>query len=313
MLYNFFINIILLYVIYSSYSPHVQCDIKRPLVWGFTVGYNWEKMSLFVLSLRKNGYKGDLVMTILSNMYENLLNRIEEYNILPILIENEWPFYSSNNLIFPLNSTFLKYCLIGKKNFGQYKWMVYRHSILFCWLLVYGYKYSHIVSLDVRDVVFQGNPFEWNFEEGLYVVDEIKSNNFFIKDNIYNFKWIQVFKNYNAIKNNKILNAGTIIGSKRYFVSFISQLCQYIIHSHVVTMDQGYMNYAYYTCTFKNIKFFMNRNQRGIVITTHLDLPAVIKLKRNNTIFNEDGTIPLIVHQYDRCKNYSKMYRMKYS
>lgn len=266
-------------------------------MWGFTVGYNWGKMCVFVKSLRKS--------------------RFDKYNVIPILIENNWPFYSSDNIVFPINNTFLNSCIIKMKNFGKYKWMIYRQSILSCWLQVYSYRYSHIMCLDVRDVVFQGNPFEWNFEDGMYIVDEVKSDNFFIKHNIYNLNWIKVHHNYTNIINNKILNAGTLYGSMNYFLIFIIQLCQFVKENKRVTTDQDCLNYAYYTSYFKNIKFLMNKNQRGVVLSLDLEYKHfrdILTLNvKNSTIYNEDGTIPVIVHQYDRCKNFSNMYRMKYS
>lgn len=253
-------------------------------------------------------------MAVSTSMFKYLGDKLNEFNVTPILIDNDWPFYSPKNIKYPLNKTFLESCLIENRNFGKYKWMIFRHSILLCWLVVYGQNYSHIISLDVRDVVFQGNPFQWNFENGLYLIDEIKRNDIFIKDDIYNFNWIKVYKNYTKIENNKILNAGTIIGWKDYFISFLSQFCQFVKENENITTDQGIFMYLYYSGYFKNIKFFMNRNQRGVVLTTHLDLEEVIKLKRsNNTIFNEDGTIPLIVHQYDRCNNFTNMFKKKYS
>lgn len=56
----------------------------------------------------------------------------------------------------------------------------------------------------------------------------------------------------------------------------------------------------------------MNINQRGVVLTTYLDLLEVIKYKRNNTMYNEDETIPLIVHQYDRSKILTNMFKRMY-
>lgn len=299
---------------YFSYEPTNIKQVNNPLVWGFAVGYSWERMSVFISSLRKNGYKGDLVLAISVSMYKYLQNKFTEFNIQPILIESRWPFYSSINQIFPVNETFLKSCSIEMRNYGWLKWNVYRYSVLLCWLLLYGNKYSHIMTLDVKDIVFQGNPFKWNFENGLYVVDEKKGNDILIKNDECNLSWISSYKNYTNIANNKILNSGTIFGSKDYFISFISQFCKFIKDNYVSTAEQGSFIYAYYTGYFKNIKFFMNKNQRGVVLTVFLDLPEVLKLKRkDNTIYNEDGTIPLIVHQYDRHGDLKKIYRMKYT
>lgn len=295
---------------YFLYNPSAIKSIIVPLVYGFAVEFSWSSMCVFVCSLRKSGYKGDLVLAISSSVYKKLHKKLKEFNILPVLIEREWPFYSSQNILFPMNNTFLKSCSLELRNYGMYKWNVYRYSILYCWLLVYGIKYSHIISSDVRDVVFQGNPFEWNFDDGLYISDEIKGNRIFIKNNNCNLDWVKPYKDYKKIINNKILNSGIIIGSYIYFFSFISQFCKFIKDNNIITAEQGTFNYAYYIGYFKKIKFFMNKNQKGVVLTTFLDLFEVLKLeRRSNKIYNEDGTIPLIVHQYDRSDNFTVMYK----
>lgn len=298
---------------YFSYNPSIIKQVKYPLIYGFAAEFKWEDMCVFVSSLRANGYKGDLIIALSITKYKYLQKYFDYFNILPILIENKWPFYSSQNSKFPINNTVLKKCLIELRNYGGYKWNIYRYSILYCWLLVYGDKYSHIISSDVRDVAFQGNPFEWNFEDGLYIVDEKKENDLLIKNDDCNLNWIKMYKNYTIIENNKILNSGIFLGSKNYFFSFLSQFCEFLKSNKVIVAEQGSFNYAYYSGYFRDIKFYMNKNQRGIVLTTGIDLTEAIKLdRRNSTIYNEDRTIPLIVHQYDRSKNFTFMYRTKY-
>lgn len=270
-------------------------------------------MCVFVSSLRKNGYKGDLIIAISTSDQRILQNKFEEFNIIPIFIDSTWPYYSYQNLKYPINETFLKSCSIEMRNYGLYNLMIYRYSVLLCWLLVYGKKYSHIISLDVRDIVFQGNPFKWNFEDGLYVVDETRNSSVFVKDDGWNLNWIKPYKNYTKIENCKILNSGSIFGSKKYFLSFMIQFCQFVNEHYVITPEQGTLIYAYYTGYFKDIKFFMNKNQHGVVLTVAIDLPEVLKLqRRSGTIYNKDGTIPLIVHQYDRSNSLLNMYNRKY-
>lgn len=150
--------------------------------------------------------------------------------------------------------------------------------------------------------------------EGIYLNGIFKKSNILVKDDMCNLNWIQKYKNYTNIINNKILNVGTILGSANYFLSFVKQFCQFLKNHYVNTAEQGTFIYAYYTGYFRKIKFFMNRNQKGVVLTTGIDLSEVEKLKiANYTIYNEDGTIPIIIHQYDRSKILTNMYKQKYS
>lgn len=302
---------------YFIYKPHIGEKVKNPLVWGFAGGYSWEKMELFVVSLRKSGYIGDLVMGISIKSYKHIKDKLKEYKIKPILIEDDWPFYSSENKLFPIGRSFLKKCSIEKREYGDKKWNVYRYSVMLCWLLVYGNRYSHIMNLDVRDVVFQGDPFDWNFEDGMYIIDETKNDNLHIKDSVGNLYWVEPYKNYKRIICNKALNSGTILGSRDYFISFVKQFCQFIKDNYVNIAEQGSLNYAYYTGYFKNIKFLMNRNEKGVVLSLALDFLTNINIMiaidtKNYTMYNEDGTIPLIVHQYDRYKHFVNIFQIRY-
>lgn len=104
--------------------------------------------------------------------------KIIKYKIKPIIIESEWPFYSiKTNPYFPINESFIKENMIEERYYSMNdKWNVYRYSILNMWLLIYGDKYNDIMNLDNGDIIFQDNPFKWNFEDGMYLVDETKHN-----------------------------------------------------------------------------------------------------------------------------------------
>lgn len=141
----------------------------------------------------------------------------------------------------------------------------------------------------------------------MYVVEEIKHSNYLIKDNIYNLNWVKPYPNHEKMICNKILNCGTLFGSKSYFISFIKQFNRFLENDKNIIAEQGSFNYAYYTGYFKNIKFLMNKNKRGVVLSMGLEYEDYLKdnlslIIRNNTIYNEDQTIPLILHQYDRYK-----------
>lgn len=187
--------IMLLYLCLNNEPSHKK-RIKKTLVFGFAYGYSWEKISLFVLSLRKNGYTGDLTIALYNNISKIFLNELLKYSVIPLLIEQDYPFYSVSNKYY-INFNFLNSCINNNRTY-KYKWNIYRYLILKCWLIIYGRIYSHIISADVRDIVFQGNPFEWNFENGVYIAEETL-NNIHINDSYINLKWIKVYVNYKSV------------------------------------------------------------------------------------------------------------------
>lgn len=298
---------------YYKYISNKEVYIKNPLIWSFAYSYNWEKMKLFIISLRKWNYDGDLVIGISDYLYDELKDKIIKYNIKAIIIEDEWPFYSiKNNPYFPINETFIKEKMIEERYYSMNdKWNVYRYSILNMWLLIYGNKYSHIMNLDIRDIIFQDNPFKWNFEDGMYLVDETKYN-ITLGEEKYNLKWIEVYDGYEKILNERILNSGTIFGSTYYFVKFVNQFTEFMRNNKKVTNEQGTMNYLYHTNYFKEIKFLMNKNEYGIVYTMALDhiyFHEICKFNiKDKILYNADFSKPLIIHQYDRHKHFVELF-----
>lgn len=298
---------------YYKYDPNKQTSVKKPLVWSFGYSYNWERMRLFVKSLRQSGYDGDLVIGISDYLYDELEDKLTKYKIKPIIIEDKWPFYSNkNNKYFPINDSFIKENMIEERYYDwNDKWNVYRFSILNMWLLVYGSIYSHIISIDIRDVVFQGDPFKWNFEDVMYMVDE-SIHNMTLRDEVYNRRWIEVYDDYEKILNERVLNSGTLFGSSFYFIKFINQFTEFLRNDKHITNEQGTLNYLYHTNYFKDIKFLMNRNEYGLVYTMALDHIYFHEIStfniRNNILYNKDNTKPLIIHQYDRHRHFVELF-----
>lgn len=298
---------------YNKYIPLEKSSRKGSLIWGFATGYSWKNMMLFISSLRMSGYNGDIVLGLLFNQFIKYKYNIEKNRIETILVKNEWPYYSSYNIKYFINNSFLNICSIKKRNYNKYKWNVYRFSILYCWFSIYGSSYSHIISIDVRDTIFQGDPFKWNFDDAFYLFEESSNKSKIIINNPTNLRWVKKYKGYEKVIYNQIINSGSLISTKYYFMEFMKQFCKFINDNNIITQDQGSLNYAYYSGYFKGIKFLKQQNQLGVVLTTGIDLPEVMKLKVNNgTIYNKDGTYPLIVHQYDRYKNFIEIFNKKY-
>lgn len=146
----------------------------------------------------------------------------------------------------------------------------------------------------------------------MYIAEETL-NNIHINDSYINLKWIKVYVNYKSVVKNIILNSGIILGTYISLLSFLKQFCCFINKYYINTAEQATLNYLYYINYFKNINFRIIKNQKGIILTCLLDMNQIIKLKiKNSTIYNLDGTIPLIVHQYDRSALLTNMFKQKY-
>lgn len=110
--------IMLLYLCLNNEPSHKK-RIRKTLVFGFAYGYSWEKISLFVLSLRKNGYTGDLTIALYNNISKIFLNELLKHSVIPLLIEQDYPFYSISNKYY-INFNFLNSCINNNRTY-KYK------------------------------------------------------------------------------------------------------------------------------------------------------------------------------------------------
>lgn len=286
---------------YLKYKEKNKSDVKNPLVISIATGYTWERMKIFLISLRNSGYKGKIIIFV--KEYNNTIEtNFKKYDITPLFADDTYPYYSKRNKEYPISSDELKKCMICDFDYGH-KWMLYRHSLFYCFLLKYGHKYSHIFSADVKDIIFQKDPFSWNVDNYLYVVEE-SSNNLQIKNEFYNYNWIKLFKHYKMVGQCRLLNGGTILGESRLFIEFERRLIIFIEENKKKgIIDQGALESMYYTTDFTDLPIMISRNENGFGITAAIEFAH--KNKRiypheDNYVYNIDGSKPCFIHQYNR-------------
>jgi len=274
------------------------------------MGYSFDKLKPFVRSIKQTSYDGDVCLLtnkcpaetadilkqegVLSKKFKyrgkDTMNSWSKYwkYIRPFLIKN------NNSLnrailkeILPLQTVrFLYYNDYLKKNREQY---------------------SHVLLTDVRDVVFQEDPFILShentincYEEYLYIKDEKQ----------YNQVWIKMLfgeEVLTGLLEHKILCSGTIIGPIDKMIELLDDFEKVLINSFWIAVsgsDQGAYNYLIYTQYKDSVKF--NPFGTGEVLTVHNDEETVFSIK-NNKLFYSNGELIPVVHQYYRSKKISSL------
>jgi len=151
---------------------------------------------------------------------------------------------------------------------------------------------DNIITTDVTDVIFNGNPFEqlesWKFEGIIASSEEIlhKDENWNLENYYSTFGFLT-----NYFKNTKIYNAGFISGTSEILQDLFNQmylLCLFKSRN----ADQAAYNYLIQTSFKDKTKFTHMEDYWGL----HLHV-----IKNNNIPFNLND-IPKykVIHQYDR-------------
>jgi hypothetical protein len=242
----------------------------KTAILGTSIGYGVNDITPFILSLRKF-YSGKLVLVV-DNITDELDSFFKKYNVDThlILLTNK---LRPSEIFHIRHKEYLK--------------------------IIDNLNVDYVFITDVRDVLFQGNPFSHNISTDLEFFSEPKE----IKNCDYNSKKIlKAFgeKEFLKLQDNKIICAGTTIGTKLgirlYLEQMILILDDYKHRTNTTAEDQAVHNFLIYNNYFKNFKIY--DTGFGPIATLHHLREGIF----NNLgqVINNDNSLPSVVHQWDR-------------
>jgi hypothetical protein len=204
--------------------------------------------------------------------------------------------------------TYVKWPSIGT---ASLRWIIISQYLKHIDNMRTGYKYVFIC--DSRDVVFQRNIFDNvnRYEEGLFAFQEtIKIT---IKKCSYNSKWIRDCygeAELDRIGNRSVICAGTILGSWRAIIDYLSLVEQITKNRYRQCNDQGIHNHIVHVDGVNNTKIHIIPHETGFVGT----VGSTVTYTRNQfgLILNEKGQVYAVVHQFDRCKPINDQLEIEY-
>lgn len=162
-------------------------------------------------------------------------------------------------------------------------------------------EYDNILICDVRDVIFQADPFTRGLLSGLHCFLEDKSMT--IGSCPFNSSWIRNTFGIEVLKEigeNYISCCGVTIGDRASIIEYLKLMNTFIYPGRpgpTIGVDTAAHNYI------------LRKNLMPATITTNgegqvLTMGYMKKINfSNGQLYNNDGSIPSIVHQYDRHKN----------
>lgn len=262
--------------------------MKKNLILGTAIGYKWEKVKLFVKTLR--AYSKCEVYFLVNEVDNKTKKKFKKYNIKTIKCNLD-PLQFRYRYIF-----FFKFLKKNKKLF------------------------QNVFFTDVRDVFFQQDPFKQkiktiNFFEEEKKLQNCKINSLWIKSCLGDDK-------YNEYRNKYIVCSGTVIGKSNYMLDYFNYMskkvkkmkmkfslinfllirqikhgldqpaCHDIVYSNIFDDQYIYPNKYSYVATVGHMKHFL--------------------FDKKNRLLNAENKIYSVVHQFDRFENKFKNYTKNY-
>ena len=261
------------------------------VILGLSFRLEFDALKPFLYSLAKTNFNGDLCLMV-ANTSNETLNSLS-------LLKNNSPNYRINIIPFEINIDY---------NTWNTHWSLYRHILYRDYLIEYFKnndnkdKYN-IMLTDTRDVLFQRDPFDFDINNSLCCFLEDKSKS--ISTCPFNSEWINYMFGKNVldeIGSNMISCAGVNIGNYRSIMSYLTVMIDYInTLGNKAYIDQGIHNYIIHKNILGNkVNLRLFENGKGPVLTMQYMKDIDIIFNNDGLIINYDGSIPSVLHQYDR-------------
>lgn len=257
------------------------------LILGLAAGYHYGDVRPFLLSLEQSGCWAEVVLFVSDTTRD--LDRIGRHRVIIVPLQRP-----SGLEELPYNA--LRYWL-----YRQY-------------LEESAVRYGSILLTDLRDVVFQRDPFSFPWSGGLNCV--LEDRRMTIGRCPHNAHWVATHQGREAlgrIADQPISCSGTTVGdhdaTQRYLEIMLDRLLPFDGGERIAGYDQGVHNMLVHTGMLDNLT--LHDNAGPVVTLGHtVGEPAI---DDEGFVLNESGERAHLVHQYDRKPNLFSAFRARFA
>lgn len=261
------------------------------IILGLIKNYKINDLKPFVVSLQGSGYKGHVVF-FAESIPEDTIRWLEDNGVNVIKIDD---------------SAFKQDII----SVVCYRFICYRS-----FLQKYT-TYKNVLMTDVRDVLFQRDPFDFDIEDNLYCFLEDKKTT--IGECSVNSSWIGYYfgrREMRRLSRKYISCVGVTMGPCDRVMEYLNAMIDLLADKNICLkrrwgVDTAIHNHIIYKGLIKNIVF--RENEYGPVLTLGNMDKEDIRMNSDEELVNKDGSVPNIVHQYDRHDFVNKVMKKKYS
>lgn len=261
--------------------------MAQDLILGIVDNYNFFKIERFFRSLFKTNFNGHVCIFIGPNTDQSVVTNLSKLGVELISYQNQFPYIHAphpdnfNSLPDPIHI-----------------WN-FRHFLYYDYLLKNEGKFRNILLSDIKDVIFQVNPFDFPLIDSLYVAMERQS----IADCEWTSQWI--LNGYDdaaldGIKQNNVSCAGTTLGPshhiKRYLYKLLVEIQQ--LKDAYASADQSAHNILLYRHDLDPVVKLDNKS--GVIMTVGTLHDVQFLFDTKGYLVTSAGKKVNIIHQADR-------------
>lgn len=265
-----------------------QTEGPGKLILGLAIGYDRDKLEPFVRSLARSGYDGDAVLFVAETAGDTI-GFLRDHGIGVEVIEVHQHI--------PYHMALTRYVVY------------YEHLMKIARDPRRAGRYGRIMLTDVRDVVFQEDPFPDAFEQDLLFV--LESREFSIGQCRSNGLWVSEGFGRSALEElaaKPISCSGTTFGTLRGITEYLLQMQIMALElprsaRYRVGIDQGIHNVMLHRNLLSGHGVLENARHVVTLGRGHQD----ITIAEDGTFLGSDGRRIKVVHQYDYHPRYQDM------
>jgi len=277
-------------------------SIRRPIVLGIVRSYKVAALAPFVMSLRRSGYTGDIGFFV-DDLPPETLEFFYEQGVTMQPLPPRYFIQSRRHLIRAVAQLApAQFRHRAQLDLARY----YLHLIDARWPCYYEFLqrtrglYSHIMFSDIKDVVFQRNPFD--FEWRAPICSFLTPPGITIGNEEKTFGWITTGFGVNAarqMQDKRTIGCGVTFAEFDAALEYVRLMCENFVRINARGLvDQGVHNYLLYN-DLKKSSYVYEYDETPVL---HLGLMPKDKLRVNDEglVLNGSGVVVNVVHQYAR-------------
>jgi hypothetical protein len=285
----------------------MNCSSSRDLILALLHGQNFAAVAPFVRSLKRTGYQGRLVMftsqtgadteaelrrqgvEVRSFHFSGRKDRQPLARLWPL-----WRWYFASGASPAAKARLAHHVL----HVRYLRYLLYEE-----FLRQHGADYDRILLADSTDIFFQADPFAWQWSPGVHVFLEEAKNR--LGTCRLHRLWLgcQVGAEFVERHADEVVSCsgttyGDTAGIRDYLARMIAAMMQARNLGKISGGDQGLHNYLRLEKKLGNLTVHANRH--GPVLTMGVMQGVDYQLNDAGLVLNEDGSVPAVLHQYDR-------------
>jgi hypothetical protein len=277
---------------------------KVDLIIGCTTNYDWPKLKYWVNSINKSGFKGDK-MLVMMNADAQTVQEVKNAGFGIIGFGND----DKGNLVY------------------SSKMMVHVERFIHIYNYINPERHRYVITTDVKDVVFQKNPFEF-LENNLGDKNLVfASESIRYKDEPWgNENLMQTFGRfvYDRFKDNEIYNVGVLGGKAEAMKDLCLNIFVSCLNKPISICDQSTFNFLISQQPYKDTSLYMKSEDGwACQLGTTADPQKIDAFKpflleespkmSKGIVQTSTGKEYYIVHQYDRIPVWKRLIESRFA